>query len=329
VSFIYQKKALKSIGLRTFERDLQRAVSVMQAFSSIPAQNSGWILYFLDHLGGALRVYDFNALIEHLEVEEAMKLLLYAVHSYRHHHGADIRGGLIGFGNLRRDIDRRSVAVRNLLRNLPLSCKGEGGRYCRGGVNNYGGLRFRPRGQQPAIIADFQDSIQIDFMLEKLDSCTTHEELDQYFEDLIAELDKLPYDTSDYQDLLKKGLEQRKQRINERVIEEFRRRLDELTNFEELTVVDVSMQQRLKDLDPTPEQEFYLRELFDMRLSKLRQHYLEDVHRRIGEVSSRAGALALWENLKSELLPLRRYIGKEYEAQIAARLDEALAKLPE
>jgi len=59
VHFIYHKKKLKSVGVETFQRQLDQAARVHEVVASLGPELRHYLLFCLDHLGGAMRIYHF------------------------------------------------------------------------------------------------------------------------------------------------------------------------------------------------------------------------------------------------------------------------------
>lgn len=325
VNFIYHKKKLKSVGPASFERELRSALKLLYTVSLLNPEVRYYLLYCLDHLGGAMRIHGFRPLTGLLEMEESLKLLLFSFQTFHHHFGLGTRGGLITFEALSQDMEKRHEILKSLLRKLAFPER------CLDGVDlplssqDLGDLHFRINHEMKAIRLEYRKAVEFESMVDSLKAFWDYEALEKHYRGLIQAIkQKLPYDTKTYEEELQKAFEEQEKRISDRVLKTIQKQLSLASSFSELQEVQkeiraVTLSHRLSE-----EQEFNLQEFFDFHRSRLRDQYLGSVYRDISAFSSRESLIDYWNMLKYELFSYRSFVGKEYESLIAKFIDEKL-----
>jgi len=328
VTFIYHKKKLKSVGLEVFEAQLRMAMKLLDIISSLSPETRYYLLYCMDHLGGAMRIYDFHSIPRFLDPEECIKLLLIAFQTFHEQYGARARNGLISFRRLSQNVQRRHEALQSMLRELPLPVSCFDGGHPKRAAQGYGRLHFQTSGCEQAILVDHQDAIQFDRMVQALADLWDHEKLGNHYESLLQELQqKLPYDTKDLEEELRKAFEEQRKRINDHVLKGFQTRLGEAEDFAQLQQIQESIPAKQSEVNFTEDQQFLLKEMFEFHRSRLRDRYLDSIYLEINAVESEDGLSRYWNKLKYELLSYRSYVGKEYELLIAQFIDQKLNEM--
>lgn len=322
VNFIYHKKKLKSVGLSTFEKQLRDAGGILHILSSLSEEVRFTLLYFLDHLGGAMRVYGFHDLAVSLKPEESIKLLLLAFQAFCDFFGKATKGGLVTFGPLSHSLERRHEVLQKFLSELPFPSG------CFDGMRPfefsppYGGLQFESSPQERAVRVDYKDTIQFDRMTESLTTVWNLEDLESHYHGLVQELkQKLPYDTRSFEEELRRVYEKQRTRVNDLILKSFQERLKGVQTFGELKEIQREILRTQNEVSFTEEQRFLLREMFEFHRSRARDRYLEEIYGEIHQLSSREALSDYWNTLKQEFYPYRVYLGREYESLIAQLID--------
>lgn len=328
VTFIYHKKKLKSVGPATFESQLRIGMALLDAVSSLEPEVRYYLLYCLDHLGARMRIYDFHPLAGFLDVEDCLKLLIVAFQAFHHHFGTETREGLISFRQLSRNVERRHDALRRILKAIPMpGARWEDGKSVYT-PENYGELHFEASAVEPAVKADYHDTIQFDMLANSLRSLWDHEELRLQYDRLIEGLQqKLPFDTKSFEEELGKVFEDQERKINDRVLRQFEERLSGASSFLECREIQREMLRRQEELSFSEEQRLTLEEIFEFHRTRLREKYLGALYQEINALNTRDGLADYWNRKKYELFSYRQFVGKEYESLIARYIDEKMAAL--
>ncbi len=322
VNFIYHKKKLKSVGLATFEKQLKDAAAILGFLSSLSEEVRFFLLYFLDHLGGALRVYGFHDLAVSLKHEESIKLLLYTFQAFCEFFGKDARGGLVTFGPLSHSLERRHEVLQKFLSELPFPTGCFEGMRPFESSPPYGGLQFESNPEEQAVRVDYKDAIQFDQMTQSLTTIWNLDDLENHYQELVNELkQKLPYDTRSFEEELKRVYNFQRMKVNDLILKSYQERLKSAQTFGELQEIQGEILMTVNEVSFTEEQKFLLREMFEFHRSRTRDRYLEEIYRGIHRLSTKEDLSNYWNSLKKEFLPYRAFLGKEYESLIAQIID--------
>lgn len=322
VNFIYHKKKLKSVGLATFEKQLADATRILGILGSLEEEVRFYLLYCLDHLGGAMRVYGFYDLALSLQREESIKLLLLSFQAFHNSYETSEKRGLVTFGPLSRTLERRHEILQRILSDLPFPSRCFEGQITREGSPVCGGLRFEASRLEKAIRVDFKDAIEFDEMTRSLTTIWNHTALRNHYECLIRELRQtLPYDTQSHEEELRRAYENQQKEINDLILKGFQERLKSVKSFLDLSEIQEEMLRIQKEVVFSDEQRFHLKEMFEFHRSRARDRYLEAIDNEIRRLESREALADYWNVLKQELYPYRSYLGKEYESLIAQLID--------
>jgi len=326
-NFIFHKKGLKGVGQQTFRRQLETAKELFHAITSMRAKGCNYILYCLDTLGGAFRIYDFYPVVPFLSLDESLKLLLLSFRVFHFHFGRDMKGGLVSFRPLGQKIERRHQAFRHALHRVPYleSCPNE--EELSLFLQEERGLTFEASLFEKAVGVDFDDAIPLERMIRSMEEKRTHEELSVAYHQGLRQLQELPFETRKEQEALTAAFRERRKKINDTIVRDFGATLSRVNGFPELKKAQESMEKTRWDLGFSQEQQLLVKEMFDYHRTRLRSDYLDGIHRRINEAGSRRELLDYWNALKYELLSYRSYVGKEYESLIARHLDRKLGEM--
>lgn len=328
VNFIYHKKKLKSVGFSNFERLLRRALAVHALLQSLSPSLRFYLLHGLDHLGGAMYLREFVNVSRHLEDEESIKILFLAFQAFHHHFGFDRKGGCVVFSELGESLERRREALKNSLAHFAFPDRfSEGGQPL---VKPFAieTIDFEVGGAGFTVRAKYHDALQFDLMVQRLSRVWTHEELTQSYQDLLRELtEKLPYDTQSFEEELDRVYRQQQTRINENILRVFQDKLSDADGFAPFVAIREELRAQNLERRLSEHQQFLLREMFEFHLSRIRDHYLDGIDLEIKLMDSQKALRDYWNRLKYELYAYRSFVGKEYESQIAAFIDNRMRQL--
>ena len=325
INFIYHKKKLKSVGPATFEKQLMRGMELLRLVSSLKPEVRYYLFYCLDHVGGAMRVYDFQNLPDYLGLSESLKLLILSFQALHHYFGITRRGGLISFANLSRQIEKRWEIVKNALVQAPFPERCFDGERAIFTPEQYGELRFQASTQERAIDVSYRDTVQFDSMLQTLFATWDIDELQSVRERCVAEIkQKMPGGAGDFEDELQKAFRQQQNKINERVLKEFQEKLARVGTISEFQKVRQEMGATGAKFAFTEEQKYLLEEISEFNRFRLRDNFLDTIYHQINTLNTKESLLKFWNEIRYELFMYRSFIGKEYETLIAKFIDEKL-----
>ncbi|MCE5336405.1 MAG: hypothetical protein LLG06_17640 [Desulfobacteraceae bacterium] len=327
-SFIYHKKKLKSVGPATFEKQLLRGVEMLYLVSSLNPEVRFYLLYCLDHLGGAMRIYDFQKLPDYFGLSESLKLLIFSLQALQHHFGIERKGGLISFADLAREHGNRHDALKKLLQDLSFPEKCFDGKKIVFHPERFGELRFEASTQEDALNVAYRDTVRLDAMRESLLSLWDNGELVEAYDRAVAEIgQRMPPGAEDLLDGLHRTFRLQQGKINERVINEMREKLGGIHTIPEFQKIRHEIDAIKSKYALTEGQLFLLDEIAELNRFRIRDNFLDAIYRELNSMQSKDCLLDYWDTIKGELFMYRSFIGKEYEILIARFIDAKVAKL--
>jgi hypothetical protein len=328
VAFIYHKKRLKSIGPASFEKVLAQSLKILQAVASLAPETRRYLLFCLDPLGGRMRVYDFYPLTRFLDVEESLKLLLFAFQAFHRQYGADAHGGMVSFRGLSQHIVHRQADLQGMLRDLPSPDKLFQPELQRIMGAGSAGIVFQAGNVEQAIRVNFKYPVELDSMIEYLEHLWSHETLAKHYQLMTQELQKLPYYAHDYERRLQKAYRKQRKKVNEYFLRRLQERLVGVSDFMGYQEIRAELQASPAIADFTDDQRLLLEEMLEAKRTSVRNDYLDKLSRDIQGTASKEAVEEYWETIKTELQAYRMFVGIEYESLIAGLIDRKMASPP-
>lgn len=325
VNFIFHKKKLKSVGPASFEKQLQRGLELLNLVSSLAPEVRYYLLHCLDHLGGAMRIYDFQKATEYFGLHESIKLLIISLQAFHHFFGIARKGGLVSFANLTRELGSRHELLRNTLQGMAFPEKCFEAEKIIFTPDRYGELRFEASTQERALNVAYRDTIQFDAMLKSISAVWDNDELQSTFNRAIEEVRRrMSRGAEDLEADLKKACLNQQKKINERVLKDFQEKLSRVATIPEFEQVRAEIGAIKQKYAFTEEQLFLLDEISEYHRFRLRDGYLDAVYREASTLETKESLLQYWEKIKYEMFAYRSFLGKEYETLIAIFMDDKL-----
>ncbi len=328
LNFIYHKKKLKSVGPATFEKQLLRGVELLYLISSLAPEVRYYLFYCLDHLGGGIRIYDFQKLTDTLGLSESLKLLILSLQSFHHYFGIERKCGLISFADLSREPSGRQEILKTVLRDMPFPEKCFEGKTVIFTPEHFGELRFEAGEPQLAINVTYRDTVRFDSMRQALTDIWDSDELFRRYRQSIFDVRKLmPVGVEALEQELEKAFILQRKKINERVLKGFQERLGHVADISAFQQIMEEIAATKPKYAFTEEHLFLLDEICEFNRYRIRDNYLDAIYQEISNLRSTESLLAFWNKVKGELFCYRSFIGKEYEMLIAKFIDERLDRL--
>ncbi len=327
ISFIYHKKKLKSLGPAAFEKQLLNGIDLLYLVSSLSPEVRYYLLYCLDHLGGRMRIYDFQRLPEYFGLKESLKLLILSFQAFHYHFGITARGGLLSFAVLTRELGRRHRFLQKNLEAMPFPIKCFEGERVLFTPDAFGEMRFDVNTREEAISVSYRDTVQFDALRQSLLALWDNDELLAAYENAIGRIrEKLPLGSENFEEDLRKTFKLQQNKINERILKDVQEKMSLASTISQFLELRREMNTTIERHTFSEEQIFLLQEISEFNRSRLRDRYLDAVYREINSLKSKEKLLEYWGKIKHELFTYRSFIGKEYETLIARFIDEKASK---
>lgn len=328
INFIYHKKKLKSVGPATFERQLLKGVELLCLISSLAPEVRYYLFYCLDHLGGAMRIYDFQKLTDALGLSESLKLLIISLQSFHHYFGIERKCGLVSFADLSREPAGRLEILRNVLREFPFPEQCFEGQKVIFAPERFGELRFETGEPQLAINVTYRDTVRFDSMRQALADIWDSDELFKKYRQSIFDVRQMmPVGVEALEQELEKSFIRQKKKIDERALKGFQERLGRVADISDFQKIMEEIEATKSGYSFSEEHLFLLDEICEFNRFRIRDSYLDAIYQESSNLRTRESLLAFWNKLKTELYRYRSFIGKEYEMLIAKFIDDRLDRL--
>ena len=328
ISFIYHKKRLKSVGPGTFEEQMRRGAELLDLLSSLSSEVRYYLLYCLDHLGGAMRIYDFQKIAERFGLRESLKILIFSLQAFHQMIGSTGKNGLISFSALARELGRKNDLLKNMLMEIPFPTTCFDGERVFFTPDRFTQLGFEGKAGENAESVTLKDTVHLDSMRNSLGSVWDNRVLLETYERTRAEIQrKSPFGTEDFLGDLEKAFRSQQDRISERVLEDVHQKLAAVTSILEFETALQEIESIESEFSFSERQRFLLHEMSETHRSRIRDTFLNAVYEELNSLDSKEDLLKYWGGMKCELFRYRSYVGKEYERLMAKFVDEKLEKL--
>ena len=116
-------------------------------------------------------------------------------------------------------------------------------------------------------------------------------------------------------------------RLGEAMMEAVRAKLAQERHLEHLETIFQAAWEEGLELPLSQDRQQSLRDLFEMNLERLRTQFLSQVAGRLAQVEDFATLDNLWSEVRPSLAAQRRWLGKDFDLQLAARFDQRAQEL--
>ncbi|MGQ9670095.1 MAG: hypothetical protein ACUVWY_08025 [Desulfosoma sp.] len=324
VAFIHHQKGLRSVGLQHFNHNVTKAMEILRVVQGMDSSLRTYLLYSLDPLGGALRIYDFQNFPPFLSIQACLKLLALGLIAYHRHLAGVPRNGLVSFRPLSRIVRHRHEILEEVLHDLALHDPFSWifGQEPWGTVQSFLMVETSPFG--PGVRLRLRESLQIEAVLHAISAAETHEDLRQVYREQIKKLHLLPFVTPELMEHIKVVYHRRMEEISRELLHGIQNALARLRSFDELDLFRTRLSESLSRAVLSEEDHSLIEDLLDHHRSRLRDEFLTNVAEKVYALKDREALTAYWNSVKTQLFRFRHYVGKEYEAMIASYVDTQL-----
>jgi hypothetical protein len=323
--FIYKQRRFSSIGYARFEKEVFEALRVYNTLQNLA---EGTRHFILDHLiDDKVRIFGYENVSSYLSYENQIKLLLVALQ------GAETMttGALpvsIGFLHLSEAIPKRYEALNAYLNALPIE-KIEDKNHIAQLFAAKVGLILSRNTKTQVLSVDFCDYINISQKISYLKGINHVDQLKNYFHYSLRSLRKHRFNTEDFELQLEKAYEERLYAITDNILNQTKKQMDLIGDFEELHNLVDDLSERSLEIGFTAEQRHRLGDLYELRKDSLKREKLLEIERVLATIQDDRELRDYWSSIKWFLQSNRTYFGKEFEYLIAQKFDHAWVSIHE
>ena len=324
LEFIHKKRKFHSVGYATFEKEVYEAFRIYKSLNELQEDIRHFILEKL--VGDQVRIYGYEKVSGFLRYENQITLLFIGLLGMTKVKSLNSPVSL-NFLPISEKIENRYEAVNESLTNIPIEdLWRERDRFdelLKAGT----GIILKKEAYPDLLSIDFKDKNHISHKISYMSSIKDVQQLENYFHHSLQALKKHPYYTEDYELQLKKAFDVRMNEITETALDRITKQMDIVKDFEDLHTLVKDLLQRGWEQVFSREQKHLLNYLYEMRKDKLKAEKLNEIETILGSIQVPQDLMDYWDGMKGYLQRNRRFFGRDFENLIAAKFDQAGAKL--
>ncbi len=325
VIYVYRLKALRSVGVTHFERDLYEGLRLYRALFQIEDEHRHYLLRALADPARPLRFLGFDLAAERLTYNNQIRLLLLGVSAARN---LELEPGCrnLSFLHLAEVIARKYEMVNEAISAFKPESLMQG-RTLRRLLKTREGLNLHYHPETRTLSLDIADPKRLDRKIEAVRRANTPVKLKRLYHEELKRRKLTTYHTLDYQLRLEAAFEENLERQGERMVERVRGEMAAVDDLARLQDMFQEAWEQGLELPLSRDRQQSLRDTFEMNLERIRALLLGQVERALAEAQSPAEVDALWERHKARLRAWREHLGRDFDLALAARFDQRAKEL--
>ncbi len=324
MKFIYKKRKFSSIGYSTFEKEVFEAFRLYNTLQNLAEETRHFILNQL--VDDRVRIFGYEKVSGYLSYENQIKLLILSLLGTTKFkpNGMPVR---INFLHMSKIIEKRYEAVNDFLNTVSL----ERLFYNEYNINHLfkvkTGILLRKETLPNVLSVDFQDRVNISQKISYMTTIDNAEQLKNYYHYGLRSLRKRPFYTEDYELQLEKAFEKRLAEISDMTLNQAKKQMDLIRDFEELSNLVNDLLERSWEMGLSDEQKHRLNDLYELRKDSLKRDKLSEIDGILRTINDSQALQDYWDSVKWYLQANRRFFGKEFENLIARKFDELRSRI--
>jgi hypothetical protein len=183
------------------------------------------------------------------------------------------------------------------------------------------GVVLRKESTPSVLSVKFHDRLNISQKISYMNTIDNVEQLKNYFHYVLRSLRKHPFYTEDYELRLEKAFEKRLTEITDMILDQAKRQMDLIKDFEELDNIMKDLLERSWDIGFSDEQKNRINDLYELRKDNLKVEKLSEIESILKPITDTQELQAYWDSLKWYLQSNRQFFGKEFENLVAGKFD--------
>ena len=323
LKFIYKKRNLASIGYATFERETFEAFRIYNTFRNL-ADEVKYVI-FDKLIGDKVRLFGYEKVSGYLSYENQIKLLLVGLMGTQKFK-PDARPIFLDFLGMSEMIEKRYEALNDYLNSLSIKKLWEDKYQLNHFFKAKSGIILKKERFTDVLSVNFQDRINITQKISYMDNISNMDQLKNYFHYSLRSLRKYPFYTDDYELELETGFEKKRIEITDNLLEQAKKQMGLIKNFEELHNLVNDLLERSWDIGLSYDQKQRLNDLYELRKNGLTRDKLLEFDSVLDTIHDALELKDYWDSIKWYLQHNRRFFGKEFENLIAKKFDATRRK---
>ena len=318
LKFIYKRRNFSSIGYSTFEKEVYEALRIYNTLQNLAEKIRHFILNQL--ADDKVRIFGYEKVTGYLSYENQIKLLLIGLLGTKEFkvHGDPIRINFLGISEI---IEKRYEAVNDSLNGISLDKLTDPEFKLSPLFKAKTGVVLKKEKSPNVFSVEFRDRLNISQKISYMDTIDNVDQLKNYYHYGLRSLRKHPFHTEDYELRLEKAFEKRLTEITDMILDQTKKRMDLIKDFEELENLMNDLLERSWDIGFTDEQKHRLNDLYELRKDSLKREKLSEIEKILKAIGDTQELQAYWDSVKWYLQSNRQFFGKEFENLIARKFD--------
>ncbi|BEQ13397.1 hypothetical protein [Desulfoferula mesophila] len=327
LKYIYRLKALRSVGVTHFERDLYEGRRVLRGLEQVRPEVQEFLLQALSDSAQAVRLAYFAPAAERLTYLNQVRLLVLGLAAAGLVSQGDGRPVTVSFAPLARVMGRKFEMVNELVSSLDAKALVQNPEDLKRLVGAKEGLSLilAARGNKVSLAAE--DSLRLDRKIEAVRRASSPGKLKRLYHDELKKLSLTAHRNVDYQQRLEEAFQASLERLGSAMLERVGQTMAAVEDLARLEEVFKLAWEQGQELPLGPDRQGSLRDLFEMNAERLRAQLLERLTARLERVGSFQELDELWQRAKNKLAEQSRYVGQPFHLEVARRFDRRAQEL--
>ena len=327
VKYIYRLKALRSVGMLHFERDLYEGRRVLRGLEQLSQPVRDFLLPALARDETPLRLASFAQAAERLTYPNQIRLLTLGLAAATLLPRVDGGPLTVSFAPLARVMDRKFEMVNELVGGVDYealvrrpqdTARLQGARE---GIT----LSLEPR--QGMVSLSVGDPLRLDRKIEAVRRATSPGKLKRLYHQELMKLSLTARGTLDYQQRLEEAFRENLDKLGLQFLERARRRMSLESDLSRLEDLFKALWDEGLELPLSPDRQGILRDLFEMNAERQRTQWLDRINARLARVKNFAQLEELWSRTREQLRDQERFLGRSFQLEASRRFDQRAGEL--
>jgi len=327
LKYIYRLKALHSVGVTHFERDLYEGRRVLRGLEQLSPRVQDFLSQALSDSARPVRLAFFAPAAERLTYANQIRLLvlgLAAADLVPREEGQPVT---VSFAPLALVMDRKFEMINELV--SALDAEALVGRPQ--GLKRLVGAReglvlvLDPDGGEVSLAV--ADPRRLDRKIEAVRRASSPGKLKRLYHEELKKLSLSAQRNADYQQRLEEAFQASLERLGGQMLERVGSSMAAVNDLARLDELFKAAWEQGQELPLGPDRQGSLRDLFEMNAERLRAQVLSRLTTRLERVGSFAELDELWQRAKGQLRDQSRYLGQSFQLEVSRRFDRRAQEL--
>jgi len=316
--YIYRKHNFTNIAYPTFEKELYEACNIYGKLNELPENIHNFLLNHLSNYN--IQIFGYGEIAAFLPNANNIKLLLIALTA-----GEKILRETtelsLSFIPLINKIEKRHDILNKILNSISYEDIREDSSKFNALFDVKTGIVVRNNLSSNLTEIDFEDPWNINYKIATMSAINDIEKLRNYYNDILSELERHPFQSEDYRQVLEQAFETRFYALGNQWLSKVDESMANAPDFQSLETLFKNMEEELINHSFLSEQ-VRLYHLYELNKNILKRKKLAEIESILSSISDFASLNEYWTVIKDFFKINRKHIGKEFEYIISRKFDQ-------